>query len=440
MSNGDIYKLVDVFTPTKPARLTFVERKDIGNRLVLGLKTPGKQIIVYGHSGSGKTSLLVNELQNHYAGWVTTRCTSGMRFEQLLLDALDQLGSFYEAERNRSAGRSLSSTVGAEYFGLKAQVNSNAIAANGTTHHRLLPPQLTAQTLARFLGAAGYCWVLEDFHRIDSKEKIKLSQVMKLFMDMADHYPNVRIIAIGAVDTAREVIDYNPEMRNRVTEVHVPLMKVGELQKIIEMGEAWLNIGIPDGIKAVIVKYSNGLASVCHELCLDTCFAAGVTETRALHWNITDLEFTSAIETYLNSASDTLKSAFDKALRQIRKRKFDNGRLIIRALAKFQQDGATLAELLAAIRKDEPAYKSGNLKPYLMKLQSEDRGSLVRYDSSSGRWSFSDPIYRVFAMTLFSKSSRLATASVTEIDIDAAIEDARRLLEAFRAQTAALTA
>jgi Flp pilus assembly CpaF family ATPase len=52
------YKVVDVFTPTKPARYTFVERESINDKLVAALRTPGKQIVVYGYTGSGKTTLL----------------------------------------------------------------------------------------------------------------------------------------------------------------------------------------------------------------------------------------------------------------------------------------------------------------------------------------------------------------------------------------------
>jgi len=57
------HQLQDVFTPNKPARLTFVERESINETLVNALTTPGKQIVVYGHSGSGKTTLLINKLE-----------------------------------------------------------------------------------------------------------------------------------------------------------------------------------------------------------------------------------------------------------------------------------------------------------------------------------------------------------------------------------------
>ena len=99
MLQGGPYSVQDVFTPTKPARFTFVERESINNRLVSALRTPGKQIVVYGHSGSGKTTLLANKLTQLYENHITTRCFVGLTFDHLLLDAFDQLGSFYEAER-----------------------------------------------------------------------------------------------------------------------------------------------------------------------------------------------------------------------------------------------------------------------------------------------------------------------------------------------------
>jgi ABC-type lipoprotein export system ATPase subunit len=73
------YPVHDVFTPTTPARLTFVERETINARLVNALRTPGKQIVVYGYSGSGKTTLLVNKLHQLYDKHITSRCMEGTR-------------------------------------------------------------------------------------------------------------------------------------------------------------------------------------------------------------------------------------------------------------------------------------------------------------------------------------------------------------------------
>ena len=97
MSKREKKQTTDVFTPTTPARLPFVERETINRKLVNAIKTPGKQIIVYGHSGSGKTTLLENKLFQTYEAHITTRCVKGLSFEQLVLDAFDQLGGFYES-------------------------------------------------------------------------------------------------------------------------------------------------------------------------------------------------------------------------------------------------------------------------------------------------------------------------------------------------------
>jgi hypothetical protein len=50
------YKLSDVFTPNTVAKLSYVNRNIIEIDLEKYLTMPGKQIVLYGHSGSGKTT------------------------------------------------------------------------------------------------------------------------------------------------------------------------------------------------------------------------------------------------------------------------------------------------------------------------------------------------------------------------------------------------
>ncbi len=398
MTKEERYRLYDVFTPTKPARLTFVERESLNVKLVNALETPGKQIIVYGHTGSGKTTLLVNKLQQLYENHITTRCVSNLTFEHLILNAFDQLSPYYEAEIQHQSTTESRSGVQAEYLGLKAEVGETLKAQSGISVKRALPPQLTPQTLARLLGHIHACWVLEDFHKIPPQEKMKLAQVMKVFMDMADEFSDVKIVAIGAVGTAREVVAYDPEMRNRVAEIEVPLMTHEELRRIPEIGEQLLNVRIPIHVKQGIVKYANGLASICHNLCLNICSAAGVVETLDKTLTLGEDELRTAVEQYLAEASDTLKAAFDRAFRRKKAGKYDNCRLIINALAHCSQEGATHAEIMDQIRQKEADYPAGNLTHYLRQLQTEDRGSVIRQDAGAGRYVFVDPIYHAFAL------------------------------------------
>jgi hypothetical protein len=415
VANG-VYEVLDVFTPTKPARLTYVERDSINDRLVSALRTPGKQLVVYGHSGCGKTTLLLNKLHQLYEKHLTSRCMRGVTFNQLLLDAFDQLRPYYVSEKGTNVQTTVSAQLSAEYASIRSQI---AVSHAATTHEKsvpALPQQLTPQALGRFLGAARACWVLEDFHKMDDGEKAPISQLMKVFMDMADDFRELKIVAIGAVDTARQVVQYDPEMLRRVAEIQVPLMTAEELNAIIEKGEQLLNIKFPTDVKSKITWYSNGLASVCHHLCLNMCDVCNVERTQAetteLHTDALDLAF----KRYLEEASDTLKQAFDKALRRKRTRKYDNTRIILRAMSQVLQTGATVGELHQRIRRVHAQYPAGNLNEYLRRLLTEDYGAILRYDGASGRYSFSDPLYRVFAVGYFEQARSSAQEGQDEVE------------------------
>ena len=129
----------DVFTPTKPARIAFVERDSVNDKLVNSLTTPGKQIVVYGHSGTGKTTLLANKLTQLYERHITTRCMKGLKFEQLLLDAFDQLSPFYTQERQTVMKTSTGIDLGASYLMLQAKISGSTSTDKGEKQTRLLP-------------------------------------------------------------------------------------------------------------------------------------------------------------------------------------------------------------------------------------------------------------------------------------------------------------
>jgi len=221
----EIVDATDVYTPTTPAKLNFVERDTINSQLVNALKTPGKQLVVYGHSGSGKTTLLCNKLFQLYENHITTRCVKGLTFDHIIIDAFNQLETYFISEYTQTTKETISASVGVKYLQIQGEVKSQAERESKSVIQRYLPPQLTPQALATLIGEANCCWVIEDFHKIDEPEKEKLAQVMKVFMDMSGDYKELKMIAIGAVGTARQVVQYDPEMQNRVSEVLVPLIE-----------------------------------------------------------------------------------------------------------------------------------------------------------------------------------------------------------------------
>ena len=84
------HKLEDVFTPSTSAKLTFVDRDDLEKQLTKALMIPGMQIIVYGHSGSGKTTITQNILAKRNTNYIVTNCILDTSIDEIILDAFDK--------------------------------------------------------------------------------------------------------------------------------------------------------------------------------------------------------------------------------------------------------------------------------------------------------------------------------------------------------------
>jgi energy-coupling factor transporter ATP-binding protein EcfA2 len=400
------YLITGVFTPTLPAMLTFVEREKINERLVDSLQTPGKQLVLYGYTGSGKTTLIINKLNQLTDKYIISRCVSSMTYEDLVLDAFDQLDPYYRELTTSTKCTTKEASVAAEYGLLRGKLSTIEKAEIASVSRRILPPQLTPQRLAIFMGIAGYCWVIEDFHKLSSVEnKKRLSQTMKVFVDCAFDYPKLKIIAIGQVGTAREFVEFDKELQRRVTEIHIPLMEMDELREILRKGEKLLNIEMDQQVTKSIIRHSNGLAAVCHQLALNCCRSIGMVETLDSRGTITAPHFKTALKQYIEEESDTTKVKFDKAIRPRRESKYGNYGLILFAIAEDKSEhGIIRADILANIKRREPNYPSGNLTKYLKELMSPARGELIRYDEPSGKYLYNNAFHKAFALAYLGKA------------------------------------
>jgi energy-coupling factor transporter ATP-binding protein EcfA2 len=408
----------EVFTPSSPAISCYVPRGEkINDKVVNALKTRGKQLVVYGHTGSGKTTLLINKLNQIYDNHITSNCMKTTTVDALMLDAFSQVSPFYESEHSVTEKNGRELFIETTFKDIKAGIKSAHSSDTTIKQTRLVPPQLNAQNLAKLLGAKELCWVIEDFHKVEETEKQKLSQVMKIFMDCGAEYPCVKIITLGAVHTARQVVEYDDEMRNRVSEIEVQLMEQDEILQIISTGERRLNIEFSPSIKKIISKYSRGLPAVCHQLCLNACNAHGLMGTGATKVTISTDDIKKAIETYVEEASDSIRSKFEKALKINNKVNHHYAKIILECMIDLPELGVGRIELLQKIQKKVPTYTDASLKKTLAVLTGPAGGELVRYSHNSGLYSFSDPLYHAYAMSIFHTNSH-SSVDIDSLELD----------------------
>jgi len=414
------YKVSDIFTPSSPANYTFVERDpSINDDLVNSLFTRGKQIILYGETGTGKTTLLLNKLKQLYENYIITRCTIDYTFEKLLLDAFDQLNRYYTSEITNAKGWVISPELRTEFLNLKAEINNKT----NISQQRILPLQLTLSRLSKFIGEIKACWIIEDYHKIQYSERVKLSQAMKVFMDTSYDYPEVRIIATGAVDSPRKILQHDNELENnRLSEIYIPLMSNDELTQIILKGEELLNIVFDENIIEIIVSFANGLPSFVHQLCLNMCFNRNilVTQQEAVRLELSDLEM--SLKNYMNTHKDTLKYQIQKAIGKTKENSINHRKLILQSLSEIDFREYYPKEIKTKIASNKPGYRNNNLSYYLKDLCSPRRSSILRYNKELGRYCFSSPILKAYADYNLNNHDYLAYenpfADITQLLID----------------------
>jgi hypothetical protein len=386
------YKLVDVFTPSTVAKLTYVERKNVESDLIRNIGIPGLQIILYGHSGSGKSTLIINKLTELNINKIKTNCTETTTFDQLILAVFDKLNSFYKSESAYSNTVTISSSLKAKYLEIEAQIGSTMSNVESEKSQRIVPVQLTAERVSEFLGAAKCIWVIEDFHKVKEIEKKKLSQVLKVFMDTACDFPAVKIICLGAVGTARELIEYDRELSNRVTESYVPLMSNEELKGIISKGFKLMNIKTSEkDLIDKIIHYSNNLASVCHQLCYDICYSKKILHSGFWKKNIGLNDFEESVKMYIRKVSDTFNSYYDKISGRSDLKEF---LIQIINLEKEVFDGLD-------VNKEKKRLSKDARDSMLMELTSLEMGEILRYNINAKKFTFSNPFFQAFLKMKF---------------------------------------
>lgn len=388
------YKTDEVFTPSSPASCTYIDRTSQHRQFKRALRTKGKQIVIFGHTGSGKTTMLDYLLGEMNIRSLTTRCTKGISISDIIHDAFDQLGGYYIVQKEQGGEDKISAGMkfGISFF--SSTINGESKDSQKETKKRIVEVQKKPNQLAKLFGAAKYTWIIEDFHKLDLDPKKELSQIMKVFMDVAKEYPELKIIALGAVDSARQVVHYDKEMDNRISEINVPLMDHEDLSKIIQLGENLLNITFEPSIIEKIVAYSSGLAAVTHQLCALACESKNIEKTQIKNIKLTEDDLDFAISEYVNEKSDSLKATYELAIKIKAKRQIETPERILEAILRLEKDSFAISEILDQIILVEKEYKGNNLRKYVIELTTTERGEILRYNLNADTFSFSNPFLR----------------------------------------------
>lgn len=393
-------KLKDVFTPTKNAALTYVNRGNVENDLEKYLTIPGKQIFIHGHSGSGKTSMLRKKVSEKKIKAIFSPCKSDTTYQNLLFDAFDKLEQFYLKSKTFSKDVNISSDLRTEI----ASIGSNIKNSSGFTHERIVEFQLSPQKLAQILGKLKTIWVIEDFHKLQETEKKNIADIVKIFMDEASNYEDVKIICVGAVGSARELIELENNLNNRVAELGVSLLSDEEIRELILKGLDLLNVRMEEELIEKIVYYSNNLASVAHQICFDICYNNNILNSKYRIRELSENSFYNAVNSYVRKNSDTFTKIYDK----INCKNF--GWNILKVFEVSDIENLEFTRILDSIPREKRPSEE-DLKIYLDLLSSPEYKEIIRFDKDSKKYSLSSPFFKAYLKMKFALERSEITAA-----------------------------
>ena len=293
------YKTSDVFGVRSQLIESYIERPSVDELFSAALQDKN-QVIVYGSSKQGKTSLTLKHLDPD--GYVKVECSPQTQAIDIYRSILRQSNITYFESDTQGLSFEIASNINA---GVKVKVpfmgeaNLGAGTADkqtktNTSKELYIEYNLElAQDVSELLRKKGIekFIVLENFHYLSPEVQERLAYDLRVFQDLG-----VIFIVLGIWREANRLVQFNGDLLDRVTEVPVEPWLNEDFARVIEKGSKLLNVDFTR-IQDKLIKSSFDSVGVVQELCKQCCIAAGVKETSDTTITISEEDLLSALET-----------------------------------------------------------------------------------------------------------------------------------------------
>ncbi|CTP93319.1 hypothetical protein XTPLMG728_3691 [Xanthomonas translucens pv. poae] len=354
----------DVFGVRSKLIASYIEREKVDELFIDALRH-GNELIVYGSSKQGKTSLLLKNLKDDQ--YVKVECSPQTQPIDIYKSILRQLDiSFIESETASSSSEH-GAKAGAGFkikIPMIGETGINAEAADKSTtattqFSRYIEYNLAlAQDVAEILisNKVRKYLVLENFHYLPTEVQESLAFDLRAFQDHG-----VIFIILGIWREANRLVQFNGDLLDRITEIPVEPWDPGDFKRVIKKGALLLNVDFSAIENDLIIAAFDSIG-VVQELCKHACLAAGVDSTAKDQVPITSAHLSEAIKRKANEYGVRHIRNFESFSDAIRKTSNQSGKpslafpyyfINVLLIADFQalEQGLSRGTLLEEIRK-----------------------------------------------------------------------------------------
>lgn len=284
--------LTDVFGVSKQRVLSYLERQAVDGLFVQALASD-KQIIVYGSSKQGKTSLVDKHLP--YDSNVLVSCTPKfdstdiykaiLRNEHIDLEAGGEKTTESSAKVGFSSKfKAIIPLFGSGEAGAQGEVSGGSANKKNyeTVEINLALPQEIA-VLLRKIRFKKFI-ILENFHYLSLDVQKALAFDLRSFQELG-----IRFVILGVWREKNRLTQFNGDLQDRIIEVPVEPWSKQEFRDVIAIGSEKLNIEIGEPIQGNLIESAFDSIGVVQELVKEVCLGAEVFGRQSQTKQIADL-------------------------------------------------------------------------------------------------------------------------------------------------------
>jgi len=238
--------------------------------------------------------------------------------------------------------------------------------------------------------------VIDEFNELrDEDARLLIANTIKALSDAG---VNVTIIVVGVADNVTQLLQKHESIDRCTEEVPMPRMTTDELKELVEKRIKKLGMSIVSDAKWTIINLSKGLPSYAHGLGKFGCFRA--LERSSL--NVTADDVSIAIDNFIESSQQSLKSAYELAVRSNQPGNLFREVLTSCALARADDSGyftpAAVRDPLSAILKRNIGI--ANFQNHLKEFTTQKRRNIFQRigEERSYRFRFREPGMQPFVI------------------------------------------
>ena len=275
------FRTTDVFGVKSTLVDSYIERELVDERFKSAIAS-SNEVVVYGSSKQGKTSLILRHLTPDQ--YVKVECSPQSEPVDIYKSVLRQLNIRYLDSETFEEGSEHGAKVGAGFkikvpfvgdTGVDAEVaDKNSTTVNRTENYIEYNLAL-AQDLSELLKKhqCEQFIVLENFHYLSIAVQESLAYDLRIFQD---HH--IVFIVLGIWREANRLAQFNGDLLDRITEVPVEPWERSDFIKVIKKGANLLNVDFSE-IEEELIDASFDSIGVVQEICKLSCQSAGVEGT-----------------------------------------------------------------------------------------------------------------------------------------------------------------